>query len=80
MSLCALVCCVDPKISNLVSKEIEAESIIVFDEAHNIDNICIEALSVTLDRKMIQVKRAHNTDNTTKKHQTGKNAILPLDR
>ena len=25
-------------------------SIVVFDEAHNIDYVCIEALSVTLDR------------------------------
>lgn len=32
----------DPKISGLVSREIEKESIVVFDEAHNIDNICIE--------------------------------------
>lgn len=37
-------------VSNLVSRELEAESIVVFDEAHNIDNVCIEALSVTLDR------------------------------
>lgn len=44
----------DPKIANLVSKEIEKESIIVFDEAHNIDNICIEALSVTLDARIIR--------------------------
>jgi DNA excision repair protein ERCC-2 len=39
----------DPKVANLVSRELEAESIVVFDEAHNIDNVCIEALSVTLD-------------------------------
>jgi len=44
----------DPKISSLVSKEIEKESIVVFDEAHNIDNICIEALSVQLDKRTIQ--------------------------
>lgn len=25
----------------------------VFDEAHNIDNVCIEALSVSLDRKIL---------------------------
>lgn len=43
----------DPRISGMVSKEIEKESIVVFDEAHNIDNICIEALSVTLDKKII---------------------------
>jgi DNA excision repair protein ERCC-2 len=41
----------DPKVANLVSKELEAESIVVFDEAHNIDNVCIEALSVTLDKR-----------------------------
>jgi len=43
----------DPRISGMVSREIEKESIIVFDEAHNIDNVCIEALSVLLDRKTI---------------------------
>jgi len=44
----------DPKIAGMVSKEIKKESIVVFDEAHNIDNICIEALSVTLDRRLVQ--------------------------
>ena len=28
----------DPKISGLVSREMEKESVVVFDEAHNIDN------------------------------------------
>jgi len=45
----------DPKVANLVSRELEAESIVVFDEAHNIDNVCIEALSVTLDRRAIDL-------------------------
>ena len=31
-----------------VSRELEKECIVVFDEAHNIDNVCIEALSVNL--------------------------------
>lgn len=43
----------DPKVANIVSRELEAESIVVFDEAHNIDNVCIEALSVTLDKRML---------------------------
>jgi DNA excision repair protein ERCC-2 len=43
----------DPKISNMVSREIENESIVVFDEAHNIDNVCIEALSVVLDKQVV---------------------------
>lgn len=41
----------DPKVASLVSKDLEKESIVVFDEAHNIDNVCIEALSVTLERR-----------------------------
>jgi DNA excision repair protein ERCC-2 len=38
----------DPKVSSLVSRELEKECVVVFDEAHNIDNVCIEALSVNL--------------------------------
>ena len=49
----------DPKVAKMVSKELEAESIIVFDEAHNIDSICIEALSVTInDRGLEQATRS----------------------
>nr|CCA21515.1 predicted protein putative [Albugo laibachii Nc14] len=43
----------DPKVSQLVSRAFEKESIIVFDEAHNIDNVCIEALSVDLNRRSL---------------------------
>jgi DNA excision repair protein ERCC-2 len=43
----------DPKIATLISRELEDRSIVVFDEAHNIDNVCIEALSVTLDRRTL---------------------------
>jgi DNA excision repair protein ERCC-2 len=45
---------IDPKISDLVSKEFKRDSIVVFDEAHNIDNVCIDALSVNLDRRTIE--------------------------
>jgi len=40
----------DPKVAGMVSKELERECVVVFDEAHNIDNVCIEALSVNLRR------------------------------
>jgi DNA excision repair protein ERCC-2 len=43
----------DPKIANIVSREVQGDSIVVFDEGHNIDNICIEALSVTLNRRAL---------------------------
>ena len=43
----------------MVSKELESESIVVFDEAHNIDSVCIEALSVTVnERNLDQATRS----------------------
>ena len=36
----------DPKISQLVSRSMQRECVVVFDEAHNIDNICIEVMSI----------------------------------
>lgn len=36
-----------------VSKEMSTEAIVVFDEAHNIDNVCIESLSIDLTRPML---------------------------
>lgn len=38
----------DPKIAGLISKDLARESIVVFDEAHNIDTVCIDALSVNI--------------------------------
>lgn len=37
----------------MVSRELEADSVVVFDEAHNIDNVCTEALSVDLDKRSL---------------------------
>mmetsp|Transcript_5423 Transcript_5423/g.11986 ORF Transcript_5423/g.11986 Transcript_5423/m.11986 type:complete len:760 (+) Transcript_5423:301-2580(+) len=44
---------IDPKVSQMVSRELERECIVVFDEAHNIDNVCIEALSVNLRQQTL---------------------------
>ncbi|KAK0705177.1 hypothetical protein B0H67DRAFT_546004 [Lasiosphaeris hirsuta] len=38
----------DPKISERVSKDLSKDCIVVFDEAHNIDNVCIESLSTDI--------------------------------
>lgn len=35
----------------------QKESVVVFDEAHNIDNVCIEALSVSVRRQTIDGAR-----------------------
>lgn len=49
----------DPKIADLVSKELSKSSVVVFDEAHNIDNVCIESMSITISRNTLD-KGRHN--------------------
>ncbi|XP_044501936.1 general transcription and DNA repair factor IIH helicase subunit XPD [Mangifera indica] len=44
----------DPKVAGIISKEMQKESVVVFDEAHNIDNVCIEALSVNVRRQTLE--------------------------
>ncbi|CAB1348724.1 unnamed protein product [Coregonus sp. 'balchen'] len=53
-------------IADLVSKELSKKSVVVFDEAHNIDNVCIDSMSVnitrrTLDRSQANVETLQNT-------------------
>ena len=54
----------DPKIAERVSKEFSRDCIIVFDEAHNIDNVCIESLStdITEDSLRKATRGAHNLE------------------
>ncbi|KAF9159289.1 DNA-dependent ATPase of the nucleotide excision repair factor 4 complex [Actinomortierella ambigua] len=44
----------DPKIADLITKELSANSIVVFDEAHNIDNVCIDSLSIDIMRPTLE--------------------------
>lgn len=44
----------DPKIAGLISKSLARESIVVFDEAHNIDTVCIDALSVNIRERTLR--------------------------
>uniref|UniRef100_A0A0N4ZG37 General transcription and DNA repair factor IIH helicase subunit XPD n=1 Tax=Parastrongyloides trichosuri TaxID=131310 RepID=A0A0N4ZG37_PARTI len=44
----------DPKIAEIVSKGFSPKSIVIFDEAHNIDNVCIESMSVSLSSRMLE--------------------------
>ncbi|GAB6021689.1 General transcription and DNA repair factor IIH helicase subunit XPD [Chamberlinius hualienensis] len=55
----------DPKIADVVSKELSKDSVVVFDEAHNIDNVCIDALSVHITRNTLE-KCSNNLDVLTK--------------
>ena len=48
-----------------VSEVSEPNSVLVFDEAHNIDDICIEALTVKLDRPLLDKAKSNITSLTT---------------
>uniref|UniRef100_A0A3B3Z6K7 General transcription and DNA repair factor IIH helicase subunit XPD n=1 Tax=Periophthalmus magnuspinnatus TaxID=409849 RepID=A0A3B3Z6K7_9GOBI len=52
----------DPKIADLVSKELAKKSVVVFDEAHNIDNVCIDSMSVNITRRTLD--RCQNNVDT----------------
>ncbi|KAI1104435.1 putative excision repair protein rhp3 [Jackrogersella minutella] len=54
----------DPKIAERVSKELSKDCIVVFDEAHNIDNVCIESLSTDITEKSLDraTKGAQNLE------------------
>lgn len=54
----------DPKIADRVSKELSKDCIVVFDEAHNIDNVCIESLSIDLTEDSLRkaTRGANNLD------------------
>lgn len=43
----------DPKIAEVVSKDLVRNAVVVFDEAHNIDNICIDSMSVKINRRLL---------------------------
>lgn len=49
----------DPKISNLISKELCDDSVVVFDEAHNIDNVCIEVMTVAVNQETLNKASAN---------------------
>ncbi|GFO46030.1 tfiih basal transcription factor complex helicase xpd subunit-like [Plakobranchus ocellatus] len=55
----------DPKIAELVSKELSKQSVVVFDEAHNIDNVCVESMSVKITRRTID-KCSQNIEDLSK--------------
>lgn len=44
----------DPKIAEMISKGIPKEAIVIFDEAHNIDQVCIDGLSVKITPRTLE--------------------------
>jgi len=56
----------DPKIAERVSKDFSKDCIIVFDEAHNIDNVCIESLSTDITEDSLR-KATRGAQNLEKR-------------
>src|SRR5881628_2356353 len=56
----------DPKIAERVSKEFSKDCIVVFDEAHNIDNVCIESLSTDITEDSLR-KATRGAQNLERK-------------
>ena len=44
---------IDPKVAEMLAPQLESNCVVVFDEAHNIDDISIEALSVYLTKETL---------------------------
>lgn len=40
-------------------QDLSSSSVVVFDEAHNIDNVCIDSMSVAINRKMLDIINAN---------------------
>ncbi|GBG00047.1 DNA repair helicase [Raphidocelis subcapitata] len=65
----------------MVSRELEKECIVVFDEAHNIDNVCIEALSVSLRQHTLRGARGNisRLENAVRDAQRANKAKLDAE-
>lgn len=56
----------DPKIAERVSRDFSKDCIVVFDEAHNIDNVCIESLSTDITEESLR-KATRGAQNLERK-------------
>ena len=57
------------QVSQMVSRELEKECVVVFDEAHNIDNVCIEVWLMLLHcAAPPEALDAPHTDDAAQQH------------
>lgn len=50
---------INPRIAEMISKQLTTDAVLVFDEAHNIDDVCIDSLSINLDKKAMDASSAN---------------------
>ena len=56
---------VDPAVSPSVTEHLTGETIVVMDEGHNVDDVCIEAMSLIVTREDAQAARGSNLRDLT---------------
>lgn len=44
---------IDSDIDDMIEQEMKKDCIVVFDEAHNIDDICLEAYSIDINKRLL---------------------------
>ena len=49
----------DPNIAEMISKDLNKNAVVIFDEAHNIDSVCIESMSCVINSKMLDKSLAN---------------------
>jgi DNA excision repair protein ERCC-2 len=57
---------IDPQISGSFLKNLSKDTIVVFDEAHNIDDVCIEAYTLKVNSQVL-INASRNINNIEKK-------------
>ncbi|KAK2952140.1 putative General transcription and DNA repair factor IIH helicase subunit XPD [Blattamonas nauphoetae] len=70
----------DPQINQLIGLQPKEHDIIVFDEAHNIDNSCIDSLSAEVPRRMLDTCEDNIRSLTELIHQRRQTYIDTLNR
>lgn len=50
---------IDSDIDDMIEQEMKKDCIVVFDEAHNIDDICLEAYSIDINKRSAHPHRFH---------------------
>jgi DNA excision repair protein ERCC-2 len=66
---------IDSGVMNVVYGKSENESIVVFDEAHNIDNICIDSLTVKVNKGVLESATRHLATIKSKSNEENERII-----
>ncbi|KNH01734.1 TFIIH basal transcription factor complex helicase subunit [Perkinsela sp. CCAP 1560/4] len=59
---------VDPQLSAVIKSRLPENSVVVLDEGHNVDDVCIEAFSRKIERRDIEEARNHNIPSLEEQH------------